>query len=556
MSDRDQNLKRKMSTGGRNIPGLTEPPPKLSKNAKKRQRKKEKALKAEKEETKLNIDAANKKSESNDVVDDNGGKNEKEVKEKTGQSCPTNARSSSKDNLNGRGTSYDRSGGDKEKEGSVAKSGRSRSRDRSSSNSLKERKSKEREREGEKDGKKGYNENKGSSSHSEDKRRDSSADGRHWHKGGSSSRNRSGERGRDGYHGGGGGGARQNHQRVQGRDYRQQQGHYGGQQNHNQQPQNYQRGGGYGGRQQHQRVQGGDYKQQGQHGGYQQRGHGYSGRGNNMNRGGGYAQSNWQGQMVNYVASGQPMVQHDKPYGPQPPSQYEPQYTEFDVSKELVRIVRHGKYNQQIQMDAEGYVFVNDILTCKRFYDQFPGVNELYIEKIVESNDKKRFELKFEEGVGWKIKAAQGHTVKIENRSLRPITNPAEFPVVIHGTYWENWEFIKVNGLNRMGRNHIHFAPGLPNEVVSGMRKSCEVAIYINMTQALKDGFKFFQSSNQVILTEGDEKGRIHPKYFLKVVQLYPRKGIKFEIPPEYSDEKSKSNEENKSEKPKQVKGN
>uniref|UniRef100_F6SRF9 2'-phosphotransferase n=1 Tax=Ciona intestinalis TaxID=7719 RepID=F6SRF9_CIOIN len=200
------------------------------------------------------------------------------------------------------------------------------------------------------------------------------------------------------------------------------------------------------------------------------------------------------------------------------------------IGKELVRIVRHGKYNQQIQMDAEGYVFVNDILTCKRFYDQFPGVNELYIEKIVESNDKKRFELKFEEGVGWKIKAAQGHTVKIENRSLRPITNPAEFPVVIHGTYWENWEFIKVNGLNRMGRNHIHFAPGLPNEVVSGMRKSCEVAIYINMTQALKDGFKFFQSSNQVILTEGDEKGRIHPKYFLKVVQLYPRKGIKFEI--------------------------
>lgn len=54
-----------------------------------------------------------------------------------------------------------------------------------------------------------------------------------------------------------------------------------------------------------------------------------------------------------------------------------------------------------------------------------------------------------------------------------------------------------------MSRNHIHFAPGLPQEdgVISGMRKSCDVYIYIDMVQAIKDGIDFYISSNNVILT-------------------------------------------------------
>ena len=39
-----------------------------------------------------------------------------------------------------------------------------------------------------------------------------------------------------------------------------------------------------------------------------------------------------------------------------------------------------------------------------------------------------------------------------------------------------------------MNRTHIHFAPGLPKEsgVISGMRASAQVYIYIDMEKALK----------------------------------------------------------------------
>jgi len=42
------------------------------------------------------------------------------------------------------------------------------------------------------------------------------------------------------------------------------------------------------------------------------------------------------------------------------------------------------------------------------------------------------------------------------------------------------------SGLNRMARNHIHLAIGLPGDgVISGMRSSCQVVIDINMTKAM-----------------------------------------------------------------------
>ena len=58
------------------------------------------------------------------------------------------------------------------------------------------------------------------------------------------------------------------------------------------------------------------------------------------------------------------------------------------------------------------------------------------------------------------IKASQGHSMKIESLELEEIRDPSDFKVVVHGTYIDKWKLIKVGGLNKMGRNHIHFAVG------------------------------------------------------------------------------------------------
>ena len=77
-----------------------------------------------------------------------------------------------------------------------------------------------------------------------------------------------------------------------------------------------------------------------------------------------------------------------------------------------------------------------------------------------------------------------------------------------------------------MSRQHIHMAEGFPEQgkVISGMRSTCHLAIFIDVEKAMKDGIEFYRSENDVILSPGDENGFIKPKYFKRVVNLRTRK--------------------------------
>eukprot|EP00013_Stygamoeba_regulata_P004485 CAMPEP_0177637844 /NCGR_PEP_ID=MMETSP0447-20121125/5180_1 /TAXON_ID=0 /ORGANISM="Stygamoeba regulata, Strain BSH-02190019" /LENGTH=117 /DNA_ID=CAMNT_0019139783 /DNA_START=263 /DNA_END=617 /DNA_ORIENTATION=- len=108
---------------------------------------------------------------------------------------------------------------------------------------------------------------------------------------------------------------------------------------------------------------------------------------------------------------------------------------------------------------------------------------------------------------------------------LTPLTDPAAVKVAVHGTYLSQ----KATGLSRMGRNHIHLASEEPQstELISGMRASCEVLLYIDLASALADNIPFFLSANRVVLTSGID-GILPPRYFIRAVnrktneQLYP----------------------------------
>lgn len=75
----------------------------------------------------------------------------------------------------------------------------------------------------------------------------------------------------------------------------------------------------------------------------------------------------------------------------------------------------------------------------------------------------------------------------IQDSDLIPICHASEIPTVIHGTYFRNWTKIKTEGLSRMNRLHIHFSPGEPgnSQVISGLRSSCQLYIYIDAEKAL-----------------------------------------------------------------------
>ncbi|KAI9288471.1 putative tRNA 2'-phosphotransferase [Umbelopsis sp. AD052] len=185
----------------------------------------------------------------------------------------------------------------------------------------------------------------------------------------------------------------------------------------------------------------------------------------------------------------------------------------IQLSKALSYILRHGANKEKLDMTDDGFIKVQEILNRPKlktytFED---------IKYVVDTNDKQRFNLKQDEDGCWWIRANQGHSLKTVKVELDLVKEP--LPICVHGTYTTNWNSIATQGLKRMSRNHIHFAAGMPGEngVISGMRKSCDVFIYVDMARAMEDGIVFQLSANQVILSEGIN-GVLDPAYFSKVV--------------------------------------
>ncbi|XP_042862520.1 tRNA 2'-phosphotransferase 1-like isoform X2 [Penaeus japonicus] len=185
------------------------------------------------------------------------------------------------------------------------------------------------------------------------------------------------------------------------------------------------------------------------------------------------------------------------------------------VSKALSWLLRHGAAKEGLELLPGGWAKLDDVL--KR--PKFKRVTLQDIKEIVASCPKQRFGLKEDSGVYY-IKANQGHSIQVEDPELTEVTLEDGVPEVVHGTYYRHWPSIREQGLSRMNRTHIHFAPGLPGDsgVISGMRSSCQLYIWINLPKALADDIKFFKSANNVILCSGNKEGILPLKYFSKVV--------------------------------------
>ena len=164
------------------------------------------------------------------------------------------------------------------------------------------------------------------------------------------------------------------------------------------------------------------------------------------------------------------------------------------------------------------------------------------IQELVSSNDKQRFKI-IKENEEFYIRANQGHSMEGIQIEMDEITKDSNIEICVHGTYYKAIENILKEGLCKMSRQHIHFAIGLPGDsgknkkkkkkffkkknffvlkgVISGMRKTCEILIYLDLEKALKDGIQFQKSENGVILSPGvGEKGLIEPKYFQKIIDV------------------------------------
>lgn len=200
------------------------------------------------------------------------------------------------------------------------------------------------------------------------------------------------------------------------------------------------------------------------------------------------------------------------------------------LSHALSWALRHSAPSIGLKMSSDGYVVLEDILTSSHPRFAQHSWTEADVRRVVAESEKQRFRLQHRTVNGRDdvlcIRANQGHSIPniVCSELLTPISADElrRMDTIVHGTYREAREkHIRTEGLSKMKRNHIHFASGLPDgekPVISGMRTTCQIHIYVDGAKCAEDSVPFFRSDNGVILTAGVSDGILPLKYVSKVV--------------------------------------
>ena len=162
-------------------------------------------------------------------------------------------------------------------------------------------------------------------------------------------------------------------------------------------------------------------------------------------------------------------------------------------SKFLSLVLRHKPEQIGLNMDANGWVYVDELLQkCNRnkFHLDFKTLVE-----IVETNDKKRFIFSEDQK---RIRANQGHTVEVDLEFVA--TTPPDS--LYHGTVENFIDSIKEKGLNKMKRLHVHLSKDIETALKVGSRRGKPIILKIDASKMAADGFPFYLSANGVWLCD------------------------------------------------------
>jgi len=197
--------------------------------------------------------------------------------------------------------------------------------------------------------------------------------------------------------------------------------------------------------------------------------------------------------------------------------------------------LRHSGQKAGLKFSPDGFTPLADVLKLKDMVKL--GATAAIVREVVNGNDKQRFKLVEDSGT-LLIRANQGHSmdgINMDELCGSPISALKDGEVCCHGTYERHLESILREGLKSGGskgetfRKDIHFSIRDPGqEVISGMRQSSQIAIYVDLPRAAQDGIAFYRSANDVILSAGIN-GAISSKYFKSVWNIKKQEQIFFE---------------------------
>ena len=178
------------------------------------------------------------------------------------------------------------------------------------------------------------------------------------------------------------------------------------------------------------------------------------------------------------------------------------------TSKLMSLILRHRPELMGVELEPGGWAPVEALLQGMR--KQGHAITREDLDRVVAENDKQRFE--FDE-TGTRIRARQGHSVEVDLQ-LQPKDPP---PFLYHGTVPRSLEAIRRDGLTKQSRHHVHLSPDVETATRVGQRRGKPVILRIDSGAMARDGHVFYQTANEVWLTE-----RVPPEYLEEDASLPP----------------------------------
>lgn len=166
---------------------------------------------------------------------------------------------------------------------------------------------------------------------------------------------------------------------------------------------------------------------------------------------------------------------------------------EKSLSKFLSIILRHKPETIGLTLDEHGWAEVDELITKASLHNMLFSFERL--NRIVEGNDKQRFIFSDDR---LRIRANQGHSINVDLQ-LKEKEPPHQ---LFHGTALKNIESIKVHGLLKGERHHVHLSADTETAVSVGKRYGKPSVIRVDAEAMYREQFKFYESENKVWLTD------------------------------------------------------
>lgn len=156
------------------------------------------------------------------------------------------------------------------------------------------------------------------------------------------------------------------------------------------------------------------------------------------------------------------------------------------TSKYLSYLLRHKPEDVNAELDCHGWMNVDTLISNSEFTIQT-------LEEIVASDT--RYEFSADKT---KIRAFHGHSVA----GVTPYTEIIPTYKLYHGTSERGFMSIIADGMIKsMSRNYVHLSSDTVTAERVGRRHGKPIVLEINVEEMIRDGFKFYESGDNVTLT-------------------------------------------------------